>query len=919
MAQLAFDATFYLSQNPDVAAAISRGIFTSAEQHYNTFGRFESRNPSAYFDTAFYLSQNPDVAAARVNPFAHFLQFGAAEGRFANNTADAALDTDNNNRANEFDAATYLAANQDVAQNVGTGKAFATAYQHYILFGQFETRSGVPAAGPFTNTGVAPNTGTTSVLTVNTDSLTGTSGNDTFRGDNTTVQAADTINGGSGRDTFAYTDTSANGVNPTLTTTAVEVISIRNINGTAAVNGATEVATVTFTDLTAGQTVVIAGRTVTAGGTGATAADVRDAFLSGNTTPVGGATPSGTLTGYAGANGSGANAVLTSSTAGNVTDASNTGTGVANINIQQGVTAVTGSQTPISVSAANFVGATDFVSDNSTGIVSFNGLSQGQNITVNGNGVTANGNVNASYGATATSSTVNVTGGTTTGAVTLTGSGLTTATVVSSGAANTLGAIDLAASKTININAATALTAASIATTGTESTLNITGAGKTTITGALDTDFTNVNASTNTGGVALTLSSTTTTKVIGGTGADTFTTGSALTTGTVDAGAGTDTLVVSNSAHLATAALGAKYTNFELLQVQDGVSVDLGNISGITGVRINDAGNATSVTGLSAAQAANVSILAADSANGTITIGLTNATAAGQIDSVNATLTTVTTGSNPAAQSINLTGLTLAGVEKLALTGTGTVTSNTGAVTFTTTNATSLDTITFSNAGNGNSITIAAGHTATNLVVDASASAGSITINASAYATSTGATLRGGAGNDTITGSGRADIIVGGAGNDTIRGGAGADVLTGGAGNDKFVFGASESSVSAVHTITDLNLGSNAATGAVDGLQFAQSGASGVAGAGVTIVTLTAAQQTAVSGAADLATAVNALLATGGAANAAGSVAQFTYGSDTYILHSGSTDNATFAATDHLVKVTGLAGTLDASDITLFA
>jgi Ca2+-binding RTX toxin-like protein len=50
--------------------------------------------------------------------------------------------------------------------------------------------------------------------------------------------------------------------------------------------------------------------------------------------------------------------------------------------------------------------------------------------------------------------------------------------------------------------------------------------------------------------------------------------------------------------------------------------------------------------------------------------------------------------------------------------------------------------------------------------------------------------LKGGAGDDTLTGSPNADTIYGGPGNDTINGGGGADVLNGDAGNDTFDQGA---------------------------------------------------------------------------------------------------------------------------------
>ena len=71
-----FDASYYLAQNPDVAAA---GV--DPYQHYITFGWKEGRDPSPYFDTKYYLQQNPDVAAAGVDPLIHFAEYGWQEGR----------------------------------------------------------------------------------------------------------------------------------------------------------------------------------------------------------------------------------------------------------------------------------------------------------------------------------------------------------------------------------------------------------------------------------------------------------------------------------------------------------------------------------------------------------------------------------------------------------------------------------------------------------------------------------------------------------------------------------------------------------------------------------------------------------------------------------------------------------------------
>jgi serralysin len=109
-----FDYTYYLQQNPDVAAA---GI--DPLQHFETSGWKEGRNPNAYFDTAGYLAHYADVKAAGINPFDHYLQSGWQEGR------DPSL---------SFDTAAYLAANPDVAN------AHINPLVHFLTEGLHEGR-----------------------------------------------------------------------------------------------------------------------------------------------------------------------------------------------------------------------------------------------------------------------------------------------------------------------------------------------------------------------------------------------------------------------------------------------------------------------------------------------------------------------------------------------------------------------------------------------------------------------------------------------------------------------------------------------------------------------------------------------------------------------------------------------------------
>lgn len=71
-----FDATFYLDRYPFVRAT---GMDPYA--HYLKYGAASGLDPSADFDTDWYLCANPDVAAAGVNPLDHYVRDGRAEGR----------------------------------------------------------------------------------------------------------------------------------------------------------------------------------------------------------------------------------------------------------------------------------------------------------------------------------------------------------------------------------------------------------------------------------------------------------------------------------------------------------------------------------------------------------------------------------------------------------------------------------------------------------------------------------------------------------------------------------------------------------------------------------------------------------------------------------------------------------------------
>lgn len=132
-----FNAQYYLEQNPDVAAAIARGTFRNALDHYILAGQFEGRATTPFFDEKYYLANNPDVANAVRNGVVssgleHFIVSGEAEGR----------------RPFEgFNERAYLSTYPDVATAVANG-IFRSGFYHYVLLGHREGRQGLGSQFP---------------------------------------------------------------------------------------------------------------------------------------------------------------------------------------------------------------------------------------------------------------------------------------------------------------------------------------------------------------------------------------------------------------------------------------------------------------------------------------------------------------------------------------------------------------------------------------------------------------------------------------------------------------------------------------------------------------------------------------------------------------------------------------------------
>jgi len=120
---LPFDEEFYLSENPDVLIAVSSGDFQTGKDHFVQFGIQEGRDPVSLFDTTFYLAENPDVAdavsAMAMTAFEHFLLFGIQEGRRPSKL---------------FSEDEYFRLNPDVDE------AGMDAFAHYNQYGAAEGR-----------------------------------------------------------------------------------------------------------------------------------------------------------------------------------------------------------------------------------------------------------------------------------------------------------------------------------------------------------------------------------------------------------------------------------------------------------------------------------------------------------------------------------------------------------------------------------------------------------------------------------------------------------------------------------------------------------------------------------------------------------------------------------------------------------
>jgi len=424
---------------------------------------------------------------------------------------------------------------------------------------------------------------------------------------------------------------------------------------------------------------------------------------------------------------------------------------------------------------ATVAGETAIINNLSTSNITLSNLAAGTALTIQGDGTTTNGNTTFTMAATTDAATINIDGGVKAGNITRNATGAATITVNSTGAANTIGTLDVdtaTAVKGLTINAATNLTGSLAADYAASSSLTVTGAAtKVDLSGAaLSANITKVDASGLTaGGVLVQVNqgdTTVDTQFIGGSGDDTLDIGAVVynsTTLTAAGGAGTDTIKMTDQAALTSTT--AKYiTGFETLSLaddNDGAldTFDASLLSGITAVRLaaDSAGDGYAVTNMSATQAVNVTISGSNNNVGP-TLSIKDATQVGNLD----TLSVAINDGSATVNTLTLANLTSAGTETVnfALTDNLTLSAITG--------LTALTKIAATGAGN---LSLTSGALALNVntVLDASALTGTVTIDVSA-ATTNGVAIKGSSTKaNTITGTNQDDVITGGTGVDTVK------------------------------------------------------------------------------------------------------------------------------------------------------
>lgn len=490
----------------------------------------------------------------------------------------------------------------------------------------------------------------------------------------------------------------------------------------------------------------------------------------------------------------------------------------------------------------------------------------------------------------------------------------------------------------LTINASSDVTSENATDIDAVKTLTVTGAGKvdlSTVNAGLAGTATAINASANSGGVTLTYGSDTGT-FTGGTGADVVTTDSATVSKAVNLGDGDDTFKMADAAGATVSAaldggdgkdtiymtsqqaaaldantvFASAISNFEVLSLgalangADIVAKNLGLNSDV--IVAGTAGNGSATISKLAANA-NVEITAT-MGSGALTLALDVAT--GTSDVIN--LSTNVDGNLTVGKVVvaNVETVNLSAVDKFVdVTGAkdefdGNIADGKDDTNSVQSISLDIDEATTLNITGSADLTVDILDTNNNgadiktTLVDASTFTGKLTLIADGK--TTGTTVKGGSGDDTLTADGDNDVLIGGAGNDKLVATT-LSTLTGGEGKDTFVIGAAGSTN--YSTITDLSAGDviDVALGVANGALT--EGATFTAAKVTLAANATFAQylDAAAAGTADAeanAVAVDEVL-----------VRWFQFGGDTFVVtdrEENGGEDAGFGAADMVIGITGL-------------
>lgn len=789
--------------------------------------------------------------------------------------------------------------------------------------------------------------GKTDMLDTGVDTFTGTAKNDMFLATSSSTQwtVADSIDGGKGVDTLKLIDNAAITLALPVAATVKNVEILDLISGGAVTadsttfDGVTDLYTTSKTSAAGVNTKVTAAATtninvnstngdaagaetvVVDGGKDVTVVsknNVADTITVGGTTAAAGkvsVTSTGTAAGSATAQGNiavtGGTEITVNQYAGNAVNTTNTG-GTITVTGNEKTTTVTVNQSATAVAAATVVGYTagavtvndkntasttladtiETVTVKNAGVVTIDsGALKTLNLEGKITSVTAN-DVTVKTGITAVDTLALNLKDVTTTAVTA-DADVKTLNIASSKDASTVTTLTSAGATAINVSGDAALTVTNLGAGAANQVITVTNTAGVTIGNALATD---VKFTGGAGADSVVLANGFTKAITMGAGNDTVKITALPTVGTIDGGAGDDKLISDGIS----TALSAepRITGFEILRVENAASTTTTH-NAFTLKALELAGNANaanSTTFTNVAAGVGLTVLTAQTAT---TVNLFDVS--GTADVFNLTLSNATAATQAAGT------VTIAGVETINIT---TVDAGTAANTAATADSIVLfaaDATSIVVSGNNGLTFTAAGSSFAKVTnFDASAVVGNDTITidtpanlavtfASANVTVGAAvSIKGGAGNDTLTGTAQAnDTIIGGAGNDTINYNGGIDTLTGGAGNDIFVIGTVASvnaNTKSIHaTITDLAKGDSINLSAVGNI------------ADMTAAQMLAAKVSVASGA-TFDQALNASIT--GAAN---DVKWFQFENNTYLVVDGAAGGTEFVnGADSVIKITGL-------------